>query len=60
MSTADEDGRSDVFVRDLQTDTTLLREPRERRDGAGRQRPRVQPSISGDGRFVAFQSTSDT
>ena len=48
----------DVFVRDLQTNTTTLV---SRADGAGGAKgngPSVNPAISADGRFVAFASTA--
>jgi Tol biopolymer transport system component len=43
----DDDGRRDVFVRDLRTATTRLVAP-------GR-----SPALSGDGRFVAFERAGD-
>ena len=54
----DADTRSDVFVRDLQTDTTSLV---SRADGAGGAKGdgfSLASSISSDGRYVAFVSTS--
>jgi len=60
MSTADEDGRSDVFVRDLLTNTTLYASRASGIDGAKGDDGARAPSISGDGRLVAFQSTSDS
>jgi len=49
---ADDNGASDVFVRDRQTGRTLLVSA----DGDGRlsDRGSFAPSLSGDGRFVAF------
>ena len=60
MSTADEDGRSDVFVRDLLTNTTLYASRASGIDGDKGDDGARAASISGDGRFVAFQSTSDS
>jgi Tol biopolymer transport system component len=52
----DGDGVSDVFVRDLQTNTTVLV---SRGSGAGGEKGHGHsPSISADGRFVAFTSAA--
>ena len=48
----------DVFVRDLATQTTLLVSVGP--EGAMADGPSVAPSISGDGRVVAFESDADT
>ncbi len=59
MSTEDEDGRTDVFVRDSLTNTTTYVSRASAIDGAKGSDGARAASISGDGRFVAFQSTSD-
>ena len=46
----------DVFVRDLRGDRTELVSARNGRDGRGGRGESARPSISADGRFVAFQS----
>ncbi len=52
----DTNNTDDIFVHDRQTGQTT----RVSRDSAGQQSngPAITPSISGDGRFVAFQSTA--
>src|SRR5262249_58444750 len=57
LDPADGDLAPDVFVRDLQTNTTSLV---SRAGGAGAKGDGAssQPSISADGRFVAFESVS--
>jgi hypothetical protein len=52
----DADGMSDVFVRDLQTQATTLVSRVTGAAGAKGNSASVEPSISGDGRFVAFRS----
>jgi Tol biopolymer transport system component len=47
---------SDVFVRDLLTGTTMLVSRASGPAGAHGNGPSIWPSISADGRFVAFQS----
>jgi len=54
LVTADTNGRTDVFVRDLQAGTTTLVSA----DSSGVQSNHVSssPSISGDGQFIVFRS----
>jgi Tol biopolymer transport system component len=58
MSTADQDGFSNIFVRDLATNTTVYASRASGADGLYATGYSHQPSISGDGRFVAFESAS--
>jgi Tol biopolymer transport system component len=51
LSGDDTDAHSDVYVRDLQTDTTVLASRATGTDG-----PAHSPSISADGRYVAFRA----
>jgi Tol biopolymer transport system component len=50
-------GMRDVFVRDLLTETTVLASIGT--NGAGADGVSSEPSISGDGRYVAFTSAAD-
>lgn len=56
LSPSDTNGR-DVFVRDRQTGITELVSIAS--DGAQANRPALFPTISGDGRYIAFQSDAD-
>jgi len=56
LSDADGDGIQDVFVRDMQEETVVLVSRSSGSDGAGGQYASVTPSISANGRFVAFTS----
>jgi Tol biopolymer transport system component len=53
------DAFSDVYVRDLDNDTTILVSRAGGVDGAKGEKPSQNPSISADGRFVAFESSSE-
>jgi Tol biopolymer transport system component len=53
----DDNGADDVFVRDVVSDTTVLVSSPTRKPIADGDSSR--PSISADGRYVAFQSTAD-
>jgi Tol biopolymer transport system component len=48
----------DIFVRDLQVHTTVLASRASGARGAKGNRPSFFPSLSADGRFVAFQSNA--
>jgi Tol biopolymer transport system component len=49
-----------VFVRDIKTDTTVLVSRQSATDGgAGADGDSFYPALSGDGRYVAFQSAAD-
>jgi Tol biopolymer transport system component len=54
----DIDGSTDVFVRDLQTDTITLVSRADGPAGAKANGPSARPVISADGRFVAFISAA--
>lgn len=56
LSRADRDRRSDVFVRDLASDTTTLVSRASGRRGPKSNRQAAAPSMSGTGRAVAFWS----
>src|SRR5262249_10887083 len=56
LDPADGDTTADVFVRDLQTDTTTLVSRASGAAGAKGNSDSNSPSISADGRFVAFVS----
>lgn len=56
LSRADRDGTRDIFVRDLRRGTTVLASRASGRRGAGARADASGPSISGDGRYVAFES----
>jgi hypothetical protein len=53
----DHNGQADVFVHDRQTGQTERISQRD--DGSETTQDASNPSISGDGRFVAFQTTED-
>ncbi|HSR95356.1 MAG TPA: hypothetical protein VLK56_10870, partial [Solirubrobacterales bacterium] len=53
---SDEDGIEDVFVRDLKTSRTVLVSRAEGKHGAAGNGDSSNPSISADGRYVAFES----
>jgi Tol biopolymer transport system component len=55
---ADTNGRRDVFVRDLVGGTNILVSVNASGLGAGNEHS-MDPSISGDGRFVAFSSSAN-
>ncbi len=58
LDPADTDATTDIFVRDTQTDQTILA---TRADGAGGAKgdgTSSTPSMSGDGRFVVFRSAA--
>jgi hypothetical protein len=57
LVSGDTNGKRDIFVRDLQTNTTSLVSVGV--GGAPADDINQYPSISGDGRFVAFQSWAD-
>jgi TolB protein len=59
LSTADVEEVVDVFVRDLQSNTTTLVSRKSGSDGAGASDVSSFPAISADGRYVAFQSSAD-
>ena len=54
----DGDGSLDVYVRDLQANTTTLVSRASGADGAKGNLESREPSISGDGRYVAFSTLS--
>ena len=57
LSSADDNAVENVFVRDTQADTTTLISRQSAGDGgAGADDVSLTPSISADGRYVAFQS----
>ena len=58
LSPDDTDGLSDVYVRDLQTDTTILASRETGPSGTKGSIDSYQPSISYDGRYVAFYSNA--
>lgn len=60
LSTSDDDTVGNIYVRDLDTDTTTLVSRRSAADGAaGANGFSSSPSISADGRHVAFHSAAD-
>jgi Tol biopolymer transport system component len=59
LSTEDTDLINDVFVRDLQTNTTTLVSRASGGGGAGGDGHSFAPSISADGRYVAFASEAN-
>jgi Tol biopolymer transport system component len=60
LSAADNDDVADVFVRDMETDTTVLVSRQSAADGgAGANGNSYYPALSADGRLVAFQSDAD-
>ena len=58
LGPADTNGEADVYVRDLQTGTTTLVNVNAAGTDSGNGRSQV-PTLSGDGRFVAFVSLAD-
>ena len=60
LSTEDDDGVEDVFVRDLVANTTTYVSRASGVAGAPGDGGSVGPSISADGRFVAFESDADS
>jgi Tol biopolymer transport system component len=56
LSTEDNDGVSDVFVRDTRTNATILASRAPGPTGPGGDDASFWPSLSGDGRYVALQS----
>jgi Tol biopolymer transport system component len=56
LSPTDKDSVEDVFVRDLKTNRTLLASRGQGKHGAAGSGDSSSPSISADGRFVAFES----
>jgi Tol biopolymer transport system component len=54
----DGDGLNDVYVRDVRAEVTILASRASGSPGLKGGRPSVSPSISGDGRFVTFESRS--
>jgi TolB protein len=56
LSTVDNNRFVNVFVRDTQTNTTTLISRANGVDGAGAEGQSGNPSISADGRYVAFES----
>jgi Tol biopolymer transport system component len=60
LSTEDDDTRSDIYVRDLQQNTTtLVSRQSTAAGGAGGNGDSYLPAISADGRHVAFESTAN-
>jgi Tol biopolymer transport system component len=59
LSAEDNDAFTNVFVRDLQAGTTILVSRADGPSGAGGDQDSDTPSISADGRFVAFESNAD-
>jgi Tol biopolymer transport system component len=56
LSRVDKDSVEDVFVRDLMTNRTVLVSRAQGKHGAAGSGDSSDPSISADGRYVAFQS----
>lgn len=56
LSRIDKDSVEDVFVRDLKTNRTLLASRAQGKHGAAGSGDSSSPSISADGRYVAFES----
>ena len=56
LSSADRDSVEDVFVRDLKTNRTALASRAKGKRGAAGNGDSSNPSVSGDGRYVAFES----
>jgi Tol biopolymer transport system component len=56
LSRIDKDSVEDVFVRDLKTNRTLLVSRGQGRHGAAGSGDSSNPSISADGRYIAFES----
>ncbi|MEU8077956.1 DNRLRE domain-containing protein [Catellatospora citrea] len=58
LSDADDNAHTNIFVRDLTTGTTTYVSRADGADGAAATGPSADPSISADGRYVAFSSTA--
>ena len=58
LSAEDNDGVANVFVRDLQAGTTTFVSRADGATGVGADADSTGPTISADGRFVAFASTA--
>ena len=58
LSVEDNDGVANVFVRDLQAGTTTFVSRADGATGVGADADSTDPSISADGRYVAFASTA--
>jgi Tol biopolymer transport system component len=58
LSDADDDRVTNVYVRDRQTNTTILVSRADGPAGAGGNGGSSQPAISSDGRYVAFSSSA--
>jgi WD40 repeat protein len=58
LDPADTDTSSDIYMRDLQTDTTILVSRANGVNGANAAAQANTPSVSQDGRYVAFASTA--
>ena len=56
LSPSDTDRRPDIYVRDLDSDTTILVSRASGPSGAKADRASGRPAISKDGRYVAFES----
>jgi hypothetical protein len=56
LDPADTDTTGDIYVRDLQTNTTTLATRATGADGAKANEVSITPAISGDGRYVTFNS----
>jgi Tol biopolymer transport system component len=56
LSRIDKDSVEDVFVRDLKTNRTLLASRAQGKHGGAGSGDSTNPSISADGRYVAFES----
>jgi len=56
LDPSDGDTTDDVFVRDLQTNTTTLVSRADGADGAKGNEVSITPAVSGDGRYVTFNS----
>jgi Tol biopolymer transport system component len=56
LSPLDDDSLEDVFVRDLKTNRTVLASRAQGKRGAAGSGDSSSPSISADGRYVAFES----
>jgi TolB protein len=59
LSGADDDSVTNVFVRDLKTNRTILVSRASGKNGAGGNGDSFGRSITADGRFVTFSSTAD-
>lgn len=59
LSRIDSDSVEDVFVRDLKTNRTLLASRGQGKHGAAGSGDSSNPSISANGRYVAFESYAD-